>query len=324
MASLSSEGSSLSKKLKKPKLFRNDPYRFAGESSEVESDYMNILDSAASGCKSCSSVLSHRGLSTREDTNSLPLQFIAESACSSLCTLESNPLQSNSLVSLPEMDYATTPPLLSFGTFRNPNSLSSEERLPSTSAEQPLLTTYLMSSVSTPPDISCTHANWVIAPPALEKKKKIIFPVGTPLAIRFKYGVGVKIATFPVEKGAHVVVEEDRGFDCGVVEGKGFLQQGISCVAMPKVIRILDGRDLVALQQREQLEKRAFDHISKVAHDLNLTAVVVDVMYRFDQTKVTVVLERKKKSYVDFRQLQRIIFNYCRCRVWIAYLDELN
>lgn len=152
-----------------------------------------------------------------------------------------------------------------------------------------------------------------------------VFSVGTPIVVAFKYGVKVMTAPFPVEVGLMLIVEGDRGYDCAkVLHAAHNLQAQAPHQRLPTALRVASPADLEEAVRRAEKEKQALMQLQKLASTTDFTARVVDVMYQLDGKKITIIVERESRIFVDFRRLQRAAFDYFRCRVWFAYLDEVN
>nr|CCC94206.1 conserved hypothetical protein [Trypanosoma congolense IL3000] len=50
-----------------------------------------------------------------------------------------------------------------------------------------------------------------------------------------------------------------------------------------------------------------------------------DIEFQFDKKKMTIYLRRPTESgFVNFRRMQRRLHRMLKCRIWLAYMDELN
>ncbi|KAG8341100.1 PSP1 C terminal conserved region [Trypanosoma vivax] len=148
-------------------------------------------------------------------------------------------------------------------------------------------------------------------------------PIFYTLVVSFKYGMDAFEAPFPVEVGVAVVTEGDRGEDMGFVQ----------CVhqhtcrpvhAVGRLLRIASPYDIQRHDALVQKEEEALRKMRVLAKQVKCTAFIKDAMYQLDGRKVTFIIARSARSYVDFRRLQRAAFDVFRCRVWLAYLDEIE
>ncbi|KPA76667.1 hypothetical protein ABB37_07518 [Leptomonas pyrrhocoris] len=61
-------------------------------------------------------------------------------------------------------------------------------------------------------------------------------------------------------------------------------------------------------------------HTLELIHQVTL----VDCEYQFTREKITLFVSRPSRSvFVDFRRMQRKLYRTFRCRIWIAYMDEI-
>ncbi|KAG5469021.1 hypothetical protein LSCM4_02416 [Leishmania orientalis] len=59
--------------------------------------------------------------------------------------------------------------------------------------------------------------------------------------------------------------------------------------------------------------------------ELSREVTLVDCEYQFTREKITLYVSRPSRSiFVDFRSMQRKLFRTFRCRIWIAYMDEVT
>ena len=141
--------------------------------------------------------------------------------------------------------------------------------------------------------------------------------------IKFKQETFTFIAPFRIAVGDIVVVEGDRGENIGVV-------QAITQVALPfsvtsSIIRKASDKDLSTLKAQREKEQASHKLTQSLASSIGLHATIEDVEYQFDLNKLTIFVRRSAKGgFVDFRKLQRGLFREFRCRIWCAYMDEVE
>ncbi|XQJ30052.1 PSP1 C-terminal conserved region containing protein, putative [Leishmania guyanensis] len=59
--------------------------------------------------------------------------------------------------------------------------------------------------------------------------------------------------------------------------------------------------------------------------ELSREVTLVDCEYQFTREKITLYVSRPSRNmFVDFRVMQRKLFRTFRCRIWIAYIDEVT
>jgi cell fate regulator YaaT (PSP1 superfamily) len=141
--------------------------------------------------------------------------------------------------------------------------------------------------------------------------------------VQFKHDTATFVAPFKVSVGDLVVVEGDRGENIGVVSE---ITKETPEYAVPnKVVRRATDKDREALAAQREREVAAVVSTRALAESFGLHGRVEDAEYQFDLNKLTIFVRRPSKStFVDFRKLQRSLFREFRCRIWCAYLDEVE
>lgn len=158
--------------------------------------------------------------------------------------------------------------------------------------------------------------------PALYTPRTVLaFAPQTPVWVAFKYGRKPFVASFTLHQGDKVVVEGDRGVDLGIV-GDAYLMQGGSRPLA--VLRRATAEDEAKHVERAAKEAEALRTMRTLAMQVDCPAHVEDAMFQLDGKKITVIISRTTRSFVDFRRLQRALFDVYRCRIWFAYLDEIQ
>jgi hypothetical protein len=165
-------------------------------------------------------------------------------------------------------------------------------------------------------------SDYTPASPALYVPKPAVsFSPQTPIWVAFKYGHKPFLAPFPVHTGEKVVVEGDRGVDLGIVGDACLMQGGPRPLA---VLRRATAEDEAKHAERSLKEAEALQTMRSLALQVDCPAHVEDAMFQLDGKKITVIISRTTRSFVDFRRLQRALFDVYRCRIWFAYLDEIQ
>lgn len=172
-------------------------------------------------------------------------------------------------------------------------------------------------SLTAPQPISSTIAP--IAAPAAA-----LAPAGIRFAIiKFKQETATFLAPFRVAVGDVVVVEGDRGENIGIVREITQVQPSYDVVS--RLLRKATDKDLATLQAQREREQVTMKMVQSLASSLGLHATIEDVEYQFDLNKLTIFVRRSAKGgFVDFRKLQRGLFKEFRCRIWCAYMDEVE
>jgi len=141
--------------------------------------------------------------------------------------------------------------------------------------------------------------------------------------IRFKHESCTFLAPFKIAVNDTVVVEGDRGENIGVVSE--IMKDAPKFVVTAKILRKALDRDLAQLAAQRERENIAVRATRSMAESLGLAGKVEDAEYQFDMNKLTIFVRRPSKStFVDFRKLQRGLFREFRCRIWCAYMDEVE
>jgi len=148
-------------------------------------------------------------------------------------------------------------------------------------------------------------------------------PVTHYAFVDFKHESVTFVAPFKVAAGDQVVVEGDRGEHIGTVSG---ITTDVPTYAVPrKVLRRATEQDLQQLREKRDKEDTATATCHKALKSLGLRASVVDTEYQMDLNKLTIFVRRpSRNAFVDFRKLQRGLFRDFRCRIWLAYMDEVE
>jgi len=87
------------------------------------------------------------------------------------------------------------------------------------------------------------------------------------------------------------------------------------------IVRVATGIDMAHLERVRQDELVALEtcraHTSRLA--LDEVMEIVDVEFQMDYQKLTIFFRAlHADQFVDFRQLQRVLFQHFRCRIWIV------
>jgi len=115
-----------------------------------------------------------------------------------------------------------------------------------------------------------------------------------------------------------VIVEGDRGEHIATV-ARVNVKKSKSTPTI--VVRKATPADLEQHERVKEAEAVALETCRAHAQRLGLSAVmsVADVEYQLDFGKLTVFFAaRDPSSFVDFRSLQRALYQHFRCRIWIA------
>jgi len=149
-------------------------------------------------------------------------------------------------------------------------------------------------------------------------------PSGPRFAVvQFKHESITYLAPFRVTEGDIVVVEGDRGENIGRIATITQVKPNYDVPA--KILRKATDADHKTLATQRQRELAAVKGTQALADSLGLHATIEDAEYQFDMNKLTIFVRRNAKNgFVDFRKLQRGLFREFRCRIWCAYMDEVE
>jgi len=158
----------------------------------------------------------------------------------------------------------------------------------------------------------------------LEESSKPVAPSGPRFAIiRFKHETATFLAPFRISVGDTVVVEGDRGENIGTV--REIRMETPTFEVIKKVLRRATEKDYESLSLQREREDEVVRATQQLAEHLGLHGTIEDAEYQFDLNKLTIFVRRpSSKTFVDFRKLQRSLFREFRCRIWCAYMDEIE
>lgn len=177
--------------------------------------------------------------------------------------------------------------------------------------------TFLVAAAQPAPLLSHTPTPAPVSTPA---PTPLAHPAHTAVWVAFKYGRKAFMTIEPVCIGETVVVEGDRGIDLGLVDCACTAPQPS---AVPSIMRCATAEDTAQHHSRTAKEREALQTMRTLAAQVHCPAHVEDAMFQLDGKKITVIISRTTRSFVDFRRLQRALFDVYRCRIWFAYLDEI-
>ena len=196
------------------------------------------------------------------------------------------------------------------------------------SIQSPTVAAMPTVSIAAPSAVSITAPSPISIPTAAPIAAAPSATVATTSSVRyvvikFKQETATFIAPFRVVAGDVVVVEGDRGENVGIV--REISQSEPSFEVTSRVIRKANEKDLATLRAQREREQSALKLVQSLASTIGLHATIEDVEYQFDLNKLTIFVRRSAKGgFVDFRKLQRSLFREFRCRIWCAYMDEVE
>jgi hypothetical protein len=158
--------------------------------------------------------------------------------------------------------------------------------------------------------------------------------------VEFKRGRMKKYpSSMYVEPGSYVLVEGDRGTDCGLVvyccyrDAAGVVSQEtwfenvvveldkIKAEARDAVYRVASEADIVTLHgEIASLERYALRTCRERVTQMNLHMDVIDCEYQFDRKKVTFYFDSPEA--IDFRELAKDLFKIFGSRIWLENVNS--
>nr|CCC52086.1 conserved hypothetical protein [Trypanosoma vivax Y486] len=101
--------------------------------------------------------------------------------------------------------------------------------------------------------------------------------------------------------------------------------------SLNRVIRVACLKDVERLEFLRTEEAKILPDVrhivgSSTQHMVSVSDIVTeDVEFQYDHQKVTVYLRRPDRaSFINFRRMQRRLHRFLKCRIWIAYMDEVE
>ncbi len=123
----------------------------------------------------------------------------------------------------------------------------------------------------------------------------------------------VNTSGFEIERGAHVIVEAERGEDYGTVERRSVKCEYDPEGSIPKILRMSNDSDNDRTIFNRQKEEETFDECLRFIEKHRLKMKLVDVEYQFDCNKITFFFTAEKR--VDFRELVKDLAATYRTRI---------
>lgn len=140
------------------------------------------------------------------------------------------------------------------------------------------------------------------------------------------YDIGNK----KIQKNAHVILEADRGEDCGIIKGyttrdrwEGFLRKYKNVendFKLKRIYRIATEKDLKIREERIEMVESAMIECKKHVIEMNLRMTVLDCEYQFDLNKITFFY--KSDERIDFRELVKDLYKVFKTRIWMCSIDK--
>lgn len=151
--------------------------------------------------------------------------------------------------------------------------------------------------------------------------------------IEFKSGrldIGYSTTTIPLYK--YVIIEADRGVDCGKVIGFTDKYEYLELINKidksyknkeihpKKIYRRAAIEDLSVLKSKSILEEKALKRCVEKAKCTNLHMEVVNCEYQWDMNKLIFYFKSDEK--IDFRELVKSLYKDYKVRIWMCAIDK--
>lgn len=130
-------------------------------------------------------------------------------------------------------------------------------------------------------------------------------------------------------KGVFVIIEADRGENCGSV----ILEQiDIACIneiaakynihstEIKKIYRIANDKDKLLLLEQNELEQVAMTSCKVKVKEKNLSMEIVNAEYQWDRNKLTFYFKSTKR--IDFRELVKELYKTYTTRIWMCAVEN--
>lgn len=133
-----------------------------------------------------------------------------------------------------------------------------------------------------------------------------------------------------ISKNTHVILEADRGEDCGIVKGytskfqyEEFLKKYKTSeddFKIKRIYRIATEKDINLLNERRKMAEPAIQECIAHIKEKGLKMEILDCEYQFDLKKITFFY--KSDERVDFRELLNGLYKVFKTRIWLCSVDK--
>ncbi len=134
-----------------------------------------------------------------------------------------------------------------------------------------------------------------------------------------------------IKKNAYVILEADRGEDCGKIKGyttrklyEELIQKhknsGCDDFKLKKIYREASSNDLNKLEEIQQMNKEALKQCYSHLLYKKLNMEVINCEYQFDLKKITFFY--KSNERIDFRELVKELYKIFKTRIWMCSIDK--
>lgn len=133
-----------------------------------------------------------------------------------------------------------------------------------------------------------------------------------------------------ISKNTFVILEADRGEDCGIVKGytsrfqyEEFIKKYKASdddFKIKKIYRVATEKDIAVLQDRKKMVEPAIQECIAHIKEKGLRMEILDCEYQFDLKKITFFY--KSDERVDFRELLNGLYKVFKTRIWMCSVDK--
>lgn len=166
---------------------------------------------------------------------------------------------------------------------------------------------------------------------AVGKKKTASGPAEKVCVIQFGSGNRCfgTYAGLTLSKGVFVIIEADRGEDCGAVIFDEILssriqeattEYNVGSLEVKRIYRIASERDKVLLLEQNELEMEATNNCKEKVRGRKLPMEIVSSEYQWDRKKLTFYFKSDKR--IDFRDLVKELYKTYKTRIWMCAVEK--
>ncbi|EHY66846.1 hypothetical protein NEAUS04_0896 [Nematocida ausubeli] len=130
-------------------------------------------------------------------------------------------------------------------------------------------------------------------------------------------------------KGAFVIIEADRGEDCGsvivdVIDTNCISElaekYNIATIETKKIYRVATDKDKLMLLEQNELEQIAVNSCREKVKEKKLPMEIVSAEYQWDRNKLTFHFKSDKR--IDFRELVKELYKTYKTRIWMCAVEK--
>lgn len=172
------------------------------------------------------------------------------------------------------------------------------------------------------------------APPDAVADKKTPSPSGPAEKVCVvQFGSGNRCfgsyAGLTLSKGVFVIIEADRGEDCGAVIfdeiprsriQEAAAEYSVGVLEVKRIYRVASERDKVLLLEQNELEMEATNNCKEKVKARKLPMEIVSSEYQWDRKKLTFYFKSDKR--VDFRDLVKELYKTYKTRIWMCAVEK--